>query len=72
MYLIGQNGRAVCKKHGGRGDAFNVARRKAHGLGWPDTKHEPFTPVSMLKWSENVAIALSSWATEPLASQEAR
>ena len=27
-YLIGQNGRVMCKQHGGLGDAFNVARHK--------------------------------------------
>ena len=41
-HLIGQNDRAVCKRHVCYGDAF--ARRKvpcARALGWPDTECEP-------------------------------
>ena len=51
-HLIGQNGRAMCKKHGGHGDAFDVARHIVPCAWEPAgpamvTKREPAGPATV-------------------------
>ena len=76
-HLIGQNGGAMCKKHGGHGDAFYVIRCYAPRAQEPAgpamaTERKPLMPVLMFEQSENVAITLASWTTEPLAKRGAQ
>ena len=73
-HLIGQNNRAVCKRHGMSWRCIALRAREPAG---PATvaKHARVFRASIessFKQSENVAIALESWASEPPAKRQAQ
>ena len=70
-YLIGQNNKAVCKRHGSSWRC--IQRREAlcasySGAGWAGHGHRVHTSHTSIeltfKRSESIAIALTSWATD--------